>query len=110
MDPSGFKPWLDIAVSYGVPLVITFGVLILLWKYVPAWIESSIKIQTQVPIELAKLNDTLREGAKDMHQIKQAVKHGAKASARMMKLTNADPEAAREMREMLKALGDGEDE
>lgn len=90
MDPTGIKPWLDIFVSYGVPIVITLGVLWLLWKYIPRWIESSIEAQTKVPIELGKLNDTLREGmekvstlADDVHQVKTAIKHGASAGERI---------------------------
>jgi hypothetical protein len=86
MDPAAMKPWMDLIVSYGVPLIITAGFLWLLWRYIPPWIDSSIKAQTRVPDELNKLNDTLTEGLQDVrgfrddiHQLKQAVQHGAAA-------------------------------
>lgn len=110
MDPTVFKPWLDLLVSYGVPLIITAGFLWLVWKYLPAWIESSIKAQTQVPLELAKLNNTLTTGfgdfravMDDMHAIKEAFRHGAAAGEAVV-AKKPETEVAIELRKMREAV------
>ena len=94
MDPATMKPWFDLIVSYGVPLVITVGVLWLAYRYVPKWIDASIESQHSIPVSINKMTDTLREGVdtiksvradstlarEDLDSIKHALKHGASAA------------------------------
>lgn len=118
MDPASAKPVLDLLVSYGVPLVITGGVLWLGWRYIPKWIDASINAQTQVPIELAKLNATLTEGfqkfqgmTEDAHAIKEAVKHAASAGEQIVSaLAKGQPpgtEAINDLRKMKDSVENG---
>lgn len=126
MNVAEIRAILDIIVSYGTPLVITVGVLWILWRYIPKWIDSSIEAQTKVPIELAKLNDTLTEGVneirevkehstavrQDMDQIKAAIRHGAVAGEKLVKAAvegrNPEGDAMKEFQKMHEAVQNGE--
>ncbi len=48
VDPTALKPWLDLLVGYGVPLIVTFFVMYLAWKYVPPFIDSAINTPTAI--------------------------------------------------------------
>ena len=94
MDPAAMKPWLDLLVSYGVPVLITAGVLILAWRYIPKAIDSSIEAQKSFPAAVTHLTtsidtlaDTVRDSGnelkqsvtKDMHELKEEIQKVVKA-------------------------------
>lgn len=105
MDPTLLKPWLDLLVDYGLPLLVTGSVLILAWKYVPKWIDASIETQTSVPVAINKLAASvekschiLEEGVADIRELNEharisgesldnlrsAVAHGAAAGSKIV--------------------------
>lgn len=78
MDPATIKPWLDIIVSYGVPLVITILVIWLAIKYVPKFIDGSLEAQKEIPKAINNLANKLDD---HMHLIKELDRNTAPVHA-----------------------------
>lgn len=128
-EASAIKPWLDLAVSYGIPLLVTILVIVLLWRYVPKFIDGSLEAQKTVPAAingltetLRQTRDTLRQGVDlirdvkedsaaardDLDQLKKAVHHGAAAGEKLLLESGRrkDSDVIIELGAMKEAVGD----
>lgn len=104
-EASALKPWLDLAVSYGVPLLITGLVIWLAIKYLPKLIDGSLESQRTIPAAIhgqtkaiESLTETLTVGVdlmrdvkddsaaarEDLDQLKKAIHHGAAAGEQLL--------------------------
>jgi len=128
-EVAALKPWLDLAVSYGIPLLITILVIILMVRYVPKFIDGSLEAQKTVPAAINGLTETLREtrdtlrqgvelirevkedsaaAREDLDQVKQAIHHGAAAGEKLLLDAGKgkDSDVVIELRKMKAAVDD----
>lgn len=127
-EASAIKPWLDLAVSYGIPLLITILVIVLAWRYVPKFIDGSLDAQKTVPAAINGLTETLREtrdtlkegvrlirdvkddsaaAREDLDQIKKGLSHGASAAEKIMQKTgHKDSDVVIDLRKMKESVQD----
>ena len=105
VDPTAFKPWLDLLVSPGVPVIVTGFAIWLAYKYLPKAIDGSIEAQREIPKSINTMNDTLREGVdtikdvkvdssaarQDLDQLKHATRHMVVGASKLIRSDGIRP-------------------
>jgi hypothetical protein len=113
MDPVSLKPWLDIMTQNGLPWVVCVLMILLLWKYIPAWLDASIASQREMPKainalvkEIRHIKATSYDSHDDIADVKLALRNAAHVGEQLLLQhgRNRDSDVVVQMRQIHQSM------